>query len=144
MTLRKDLWFCTCLSLPVWGWPGLHHPCAASTPTSVSTRLQTDRDRDHSLFIASEHYSHSIYAIGRVTSYLFRPFLTTSLWQLTKPYCETLIGIDLLKIASLQSWLTNRNCKCDFVRLLSYIFVRLDTALVERSFFSAQGMQENY
>lgn len=110
-----------CLSLPMWGWPRLRHPCIAFSPTSVSNWRQTNRDRDHSLFIDNE-------LLACFTPVQLRHIclccLTTSPCRLKRPHCETFIEVYFSKWAP--SWvrlscLAKSNGKCDFVTSLSFV-----------------------
>lgn len=116
--LEEDPSVWICLSLPMWGWPRLRHPCVAFSPTSASNWLQTNRDHDHSLFI--DRLLFVLYN-SPVTSYF-----VYAVWQRAPADWKGYIVKYLLRFISQNglprlSWFTKSNGKCDFVRSLSFV-----------------------
>lgn len=120
--LSEDHCVWICLFLPMWGWPRLRHPCAPFSPTSVSNWQQTNRDRDHSLFIDNELLL--CFTPVRLRHICLCCLTTRPCW-LKRLHCETFIEVYFPKLAPSWvrlSWYTKSNGKCDSVTSLSFVF----------------------
>lgn len=93
--LEEDPPVWICLSLPMWAWPRLRHPCVAFCPTSASNWLQTNRDHDHSLFIDRLLSCFTPVQLRHICLCC----LTTSPCRLKRPHCETFIEVYFSKWA---------------------------------------------